>query len=159
MPGLEGLLTRLSEAKLRFVVVGGYAAVAHGSTVLTQDMDICMPFDEKNLTVLLRALSDLNPVHRMSPARPPFDESALGSSWMNLYLDTDWGQLDCLGEVRGVGGFEEVLHQSQEVELGDATIRLLGIDALIRAKEAMQRPKDREAVVQLRAIQERRRNG
>ena len=156
MPGLENLLTRLIEARLRFVVVGGYAAVAHGATVVTQDVDICMPLDARNVASLLDALGDLHPVHRMTPARRPFAEADLGSHWKNLYLDTDWGQLDCLGEVAGIGDFEAVLDQSEEILLRAVPFRLLRIEALIRAKEAMRRPKDRETVLQLRAIRERR---
>ena len=154
MPGLESLLTRLIDADVRFVVVGGYAAVAHGSTILTRDIDICVPFDAANVEALLAATEDLHPVHRMSPARPPFDRSALTTNWKNLNLHTDWGQLDCLGEIEGIGSYEEVEARSDEVSLGDASCRILTIDALILAKEAMGRPKDREAVIQLKAIRE-----
>jgi len=159
VPGLENLLTRLLESEVRFVVVGGYAAVAHGSTVLTRDMDICLPFDVENLETLLVAIEDLHPVHRMTPARPAFDRTALTTSWMSLYLATDWGQLDCLGEIAGIGGYEEVLKRSEEVPLGEASCRILTIEALIRAKEVMGRPKDRETVIQLRAIRERQQEG
>ncbi|MEN8149046.1 MAG: nucleotidyltransferase [Planctomycetota bacterium] len=155
VPGLEGLLTRLLTAEVRFVVVGGYAAVAHGSTVFTEDMDICLPLDSENVESLLAATEDLNPVHRMSPARPPFDRSALTTKWKNLNLDTDWGQLDCLGEIAGLGTYQDVVQQSEEVTMGDTTCRILTIEALIRSKEAVGRPKDREAIIQLRAIRER----
>ena len=122
-------------------------------------MDICLPLGGENVEALLAATGDLNPVHRMSPARPPFDRSALTTNWKNLYLDTDWGQLDCLGEISGIGGYDDVMQHSEEVSVGDASCRILTIDALIRAKEAMGRPKDREAVIQLRAIRERRGEG
>ena len=159
MPALESLLTRLLAGGVGFVVVGGYAAVAHGSTVLTRDMDICLPLGSENLEALLTAIEDLHPVHRMTPARPVFDRSSLTTKWKNLYLDTDWGQLDCLGEVTGLGGYEEVHRHSEEVPLGSAMCRILTIDALIRAKEAMGRPKDRETVIQLRAIKEQQQEG
>jgi hypothetical protein len=41
------------------------------------------------------------------------------------------------------------------VTIGDRTCRVLGLDALIRAKEAAGRPRDQETVVQLKAIRER----
>lgn len=106
---------------------------------------------------LQEAIADLHPVHRMSPARPPLrltPDTCAGLR--NVYVDTDWGQLDCLGEVLGVGSYEEVLAQSVEVPLPAGPCRILGIDALIKAKEAMKRPRDREAVLQLRAIRQRR---
>ena len=73
----------------------------------------------------------------------------------NLYLDTDYGQLDCLSEVAGVGDYEAAEAESIEVELDSGPCRILTLDALIRAKEAMGRPRDIEAAVQLRAIREK----
>jgi hypothetical protein len=75
----------------------------------------------------------------------------------NLYLDTDWGQLDCLGNVLGVGDFEEVLRASMSIRLPFGTCRVLTISALINAKSAMDRPRDRETVEQLTIIRRRTR--
>ena len=63
--------------------------------------------------------------------------------------------LDCISEVLGVGDFDVVLGESLPVQLGFGECRILSLDALIRAKEAMNRPRDREAVVQLKAIKAR----
>jgi molybdopterin-guanine dinucleotide biosynthesis protein len=41
MPDFESLLSRLIDHHVDFVIVGGFAAVAHGSSLLTQDVDIC----------------------------------------------------------------------------------------------------------------------
>lgn len=158
MPGLESILERLIRARVEFVVVGGFAAVAHGASLVTQDIDICCAFTPDNLMRLQAALADLQPTHRMIPARPLMQltrESCVGLQ--NLYLSTDWGQLDCLGAVLGIGGYEEVQAHSVDVELPAGPCRVLDIDALIRAKEAMGRERDREAVLQLRAIRERTR--
>ena len=65
--------------------------------------------------------------------------------------------MDCLGEVLGIGGFDAVLKQSLEVELPFGRCRLLDIDGLIRAKEAMNRDHDRITVSQLREIKKRMR--
>ena len=156
MPDLESLLQRLIRGEVGFVLVGGFASVAHGVSLPTQDVDVCCRFTPENLMRLQRAIADLHPVHRMLPARPPLrltPETCAGLR--NLYLDTDWGQLDCLGEVLALGSYEEVLGESVTVELVGGACRILSIDALIRAKEAMGRPRDREAVLQLRAIRER----
>jgi hypothetical protein len=92
----------------------------------------------------------------MVPSRPPLALTPEGGVGLqNLYLATDWGQLGCLGSIQGVGGFEEVAAQSISITLPSGPCRVLGIDALIRAKEAMGRDRDREAVLQLLAIRER----
>jgi hypothetical protein len=72
----------------------------------------------------------------------------------NLYISTDEGRLDCLGDVIGVGDFPTALRESVEVDLGRRTCHVLGIDALIRSKELAGRPHDLEAIIQLKAIRE-----
>ena len=158
MPDLESLLGRVIQAQVEFVVVGGFAAVAHGVSLPTQDIDVCCRFTPENLLELQGAIADLHPVHRMVPSRPSLSLTAEACADLrNLYLDTDWGQLDCLGEVLGVGDYQAVVAQSVPVELAGGVCRILSIDALIRAKEAMGRQRDREAALQLRAIRERQR--
>ena len=140
------------------MVVGGFAAVARGVTQLTQDIDICCRLTPDNLMRLQDALSDLHPVHRMPPERPPLRLTReTAAEFRNLYLETDWGQLDCLGEVLNVGGYDQALVQSVEVQLPGGPCRILAINALVQAKQAMGRDKDRETILQLRAIQERTR--
>ncbi len=157
MPDLESLLSRLIRDKVEFVVVGGFAAAAHGVTLVTQDVDICCSFTPDNLMRLQKALADLHPVLRLTPAKLPLSITKSGCrAWKNLYLQTDLGQLDCLSEVSGVGNYGQAWRQSIRLKLGNQSIRVLDIDGLIDAKQAMSRPRDREAVVQLQAIKEKR---
>jgi hypothetical protein len=157
MPDTADLLARLVEQKVDLVVVGGFAAAAHGASLVTQDIDVCCDFSSRNLMRLQTALFDLHPVHRITPARLPLHLTRKTcTTFKNLYLDTDFGQLDCLSSIDGIGSFREVKRQSIAISLPLGTCRILSIDALIRAKEAMSRPRDREAVRQLKAIRERR---
>jgi len=149
------LLQRLARAGVNFVIVGGYASVVHGCTFLTQDVDICCDFSPANLLALQEAIADLHPVHRMTPGRQPLELTAENAGqFRNLYLDTDLGPLDCLSEIQGLGGYDEVVKASQTIEIDGVLLRVLTIDALIAAKEAMNRPRDRETIRQLRAIKE-----
>lgn len=157
MEKLELLLARLIQHQVEFVVVGGYAAVAHGVTLLTQDIDICCRFTPENLAKLEKALGGLHPAHRMTTPRRPFN---LARDWRpglnNLYLETDVGQLDCLSAVLAVGDYDTVREESVEVGLPCGRCPILGIDALIRAKKAMGRLQDKVAAMQLTAIRERK---
>jgi hypothetical protein len=149
------LLRRFVGADVDFVIVGGYAGVVHGCTLVTQDVDICCDFTPANLLALQKAVADLHPVHRMTPGRQPLQLTAENTGqFKNLYLDTDLGHLDCLSEIQGLGGYDEVAKASQTIEIEGMPLRVLTIDALIVAKEAMNRPRDREAVRQLKAIKE-----
>jgi len=72
MPALESLVERLVRHQVEFVIVGGFAAVAHGVSLVTQDVDSCCPFTPENLLRLQRAVGDLHPFHRLPPGRVPF---------------------------------------------------------------------------------------
>jgi hypothetical protein len=91
----------------------------------------------------------------MTPQKLPLALTAESCRGLkNLYIQSDWGQLDYLGEVAGVGGFEEALKHSIELDLGFGSFRILDIEKLITSKEAMSRPKDMPAIIQLKAIRE-----
>ena len=149
------LLKRLHQTDVSFVLIGGFAATAYGCTLFTQDIDLCCDFSPENLMRLQKALAGLHPVHRMTPNRKPLEltlENAAGLK--NLYLDTDLGTLDCLSFVEGIGDFRQALKASREIETNGLTLSILTIDALIRTKEVMRRPRDQQAVIQLKAIRE-----
>ena len=64
------------------------------------------------------------------------------------------GDIDLLGEVAGVGSFAEVFDCSEHLKLFDYEVRVLTLDALIRAKKAAGRPKDLDVLPQLETLQE-----
>jgi hypothetical protein len=103
---LDRIIQRLTEFNVEFVLVGGYAAVALGAPVITQDVDVCLNFTKENLERLSAALVDLHPKHRITPQRLPLEITSQNwDSLKDLYLELDWGVLDCLGEVKGLGDF------------------------------------------------------
>jgi hypothetical protein len=157
MSNFEDLVDRLIRAQMEFVIIGGFAALAHGASMMTEDVDVCCPFSERNLKALESALSDIHPVHRMTPQRLPFVLTPeLCGSIKNLYLATDLGKLDCLGEVLGLGNFEEVKRRSVVIRFNAGECRVLDIDALIETKFATNRTRDRMTILQLKAIKERK---
>jgi hypothetical protein len=159
MKNLSELTRRLIAAQVEFVLVGGFAAVAHGVTLVTRDVDICCRFSEANLMRIQTAFADL---HRMRKDLPLELTPELCAGLKNLYLETvyletDLGVVDCLGEVLGVGNFDEVLKNSIEIELPCGNCRIINIDALIIAKEAMNRNHDRITVHHLKEIKKQQR--
>ncbi|HEX2971609.1 MAG TPA: hypothetical protein VHP11_04720 [Tepidisphaeraceae bacterium] len=146
-------LQRLRDHAVEYVVVGGVAAILHGSSHVTEDLDICAPLDEQNLRRILDALRDLHPRFRMHPNHPPlFDDVQRLIGFRNLNLMTDWGILDILGEITGIGSYEEVSRHTTDVQLGQITVRILDLPSLIRAKRETKRPKDLRAVPELEFI-------
>ena len=156
MQNLSELARRLIASHVEFVLVGGFAAVAHGVTLVTRDVDICIRLEAENFSRIQHAFADLHPVHRSRPDQPLVLAPGQCAELKNLYLKTDLGIVDCLGEVLGISRFQEALEHSVEVELPCGRCRILGIDALIRAKEAMNRDHDRITVKQLQEIKRQR---
>ena len=147
------LLFQLDKEDVNFVIIGGFAGVVHGCTFVTQDVDICCQFTTANLLRLQKALAGFNPVHRMAPKRPMLKLTEGNcKDYKNLYLDTDIGQLDCISFAQGIGDFEKVLQASQIIEVENHKLNVLRIEALIETKKAMNRPHDREAVIQLETM-------
>jgi hypothetical protein len=154
---LQQLLHLLVEHDVAFVVIGGFAAVVHGSSRVTQDIDVVFDWSEDNLGRLLSALAAVHPRHRfVSPTRPVTESTKELASYRNLFLLTDAGALDILGDVTGVGNFSAAAHRSIEVLLWGVPCRVLDLDALIDAKRALGREKDREILFELEAIRSRR---
>ena len=129
------LLRRLSTEKVEFVLVGGMAAIAHGSATVTEDVDLCIRFDLPTLTGVLRALAGTNPRERMNPLKPPVGEPARYVGYRNLYLVTDDGVLDLLSEILAVGDYPAVVANAVEMDLGGFSCRVIGLEDLIACTE------------------------
>jgi hypothetical protein len=146
----------MDECGVDFLLVGGFGAVAWGCSMVTRDVDVACRMEPDNLLRLFTVVETLHPVHRMIPQRQPFTrEQAEKGNLKDLYLSTDLGQLDCLGEIKGIGNYTACLANSEIIDLGGFDVRVLTLDALIRAKRATGRPRDLYAVIELEAIRER----
>jgi predicted nucleotidyltransferase len=153
---LTQLVQRLCEADIDFVIVGGYAAVLHGSSHVTRDLDVCMVLSSANVEKLREIFKDLHPTHRFTPQRLSFlNNPDPGVSLKNLYLQTDIGAVDFLSTITGVGSFEDVGRGAVSVELFGKRLRVIGVEDLIKAKEALGREKDVLVAKELRAILEK----
>jgi hypothetical protein len=152
---IEAPLRLLGEHKVDCVIVGGIAALIHGSLLLTNDVDVCYARDPENLKRLAGALQSVHARLRNAPEGLPFilDAETLKRG-LNFTFTTDVGDLDLLGEVRGVGHYDEVVADSITVELFDYRFAVIDIGKLVIAKRAAGRPKDLLALPELEAIQE-----
>ncbi len=154
---LEPILRQLTGFGVEFVVIGGVAAAAQGSVRPTYDIDICYRRAPENLTRLANALTPWHPRLRGAPDDLPFrwDVHTLELG-LNFTLQTDAGAIDLLGEVTGLGYYEQVLAVSEVMELYGLPVRVLTLEGLIIAKRATGRPRDREQLLELEALLELR---
>jgi hypothetical protein len=150
-------LLRIAELLYRhgveFIVLGGEAAVLHGSPLATFDTDLCYRRTTENLARLATALREVHPTLRGAPPGLPFrldaESLALGA---NFTFETDLGPLDLLGWVEPIGTYEQLLPRVETIEIGSSILQVIGLDDLIAIKQHIRRPKDQAVLYQLLAI-------
>ena len=161
MTDFRTLISLLVNNSVEFILVGGAAATAHGSSRLTEDLDIVYRRTPENISRLIQALAPHEPYLRGAPFGLPFSwEERTVWNGLNFTLITNLGALVLLGEITGGGVYEELLPGSIRLRLYGVDCLCLGLEQLIHVKRAAGRPKDLETIAELEAIlEEQRRNG
>lgn len=139
---IEAPLRLLAEYEVECVIVGGVAAAIHGSLVLTNDLDVCYSRAPENLKRLASALQVVHARLRNVPGELPFilDAEPL-TRGLNFTFTTDIGDLDLLGEVQGVGQYEDVRAGSVTVDLFGHRFVVIDIGKLIIANARLVGPR------------------
>jgi predicted nucleotidyltransferase len=147
---VEAFVKLLATHNVQFVIIGGQAMRILGSAYITEDTDICYQRTSANLAALVAAFASIHPYLRGVPPGLPFrfDVPTLAAG-LNFTLDTDYGKIDILGEVSGIGFYDQVLAQSVEKILYGLSVRILSVDGLIAAKKAAGRTKDQLHLLEL----------
>jgi hypothetical protein len=150
----RALLRRLIDGGVDFVVVGGIAAVAHGSATFTQDLDIAYAPDPGNLDRLGRVLISLDARLRGVTDDVPFvpDGRTLKRTRV-LTLETPIGLIDLLAQPDGAPQYTRLRERATRELIGGVHVHVASLDDLIAMKKAAGRPKDLVAVEELEAIQ------
>src|SRR5258708_98766 len=158
--GFFQILRTLNEHGVRYVLIGGLAAIMWGSDYITKDIDVCYARDEENLRALVRALRSLDAHLRGWPKGVPefIDERAfrLGDT---MTFVTKFGDLDCLGTPAGTDGYSELAAQASSMTVDEnVTFLVASIDHIIHMKRTAGRPKDLSEVENLKVLKEMRRD-
>ena len=153
----DELLRRLVAAGIRFVVIGGLAAQAHGSPSLTADLDIVPSWDRENLRRVADVLADVAAIRHGvpagSPPMPPLDERTLLAGSL-FTLTTRFGRFDLLANPDPGLDFELLAAGAGTGEIDGVRVAIASLDDLIAMKRAAGRPKDRVEVEILGALRE-----
>ncbi|EMJ99153.1 hypothetical protein AB3N61_11755 [Leptospira sp. WS58.C1] len=154
MTKFEKILELLENAEIDYILIGGLAATAFGSSRLTTDIDLIYSRSSENRKKISEMFSSLHPYLRGAPPNLPFqfDERTL-SSGLNFTLSTDLGDIDLLAEVPG-GNYESLKNDTIDLEIFGQKCKCIGLRKLIELKKASGRPKDFEAIAELQAILE-----
>jgi hypothetical protein len=135
-PDFRDLLSELSAADARFLIVGGYAVAVHGRPRATKDIDVWVEASRENAPRVLRALKRFGaPLHGLT-------EHDLTTPEVGLQIGVPPQRIDVLTKVSGVR-FEEAWPNRVEIDLAPGLrVPFLGLSDLLRNKRAAGRPQD-----------------
>jgi hypothetical protein len=144
------LLSVLRSHSVDFVVVGGMAGMALGSTYPSYDLDIAHARDTANIQRLVAALEELEAELRIGGESPPpaaempfqLDTRSIENG-LNFTFRTRYGSLDVLGDPGGISSYRALVESSRETEIDGVPVRVCSIDHLIAMKRNAARPKDK----------------
>jgi len=172
MPGLDGppsdlrrLIEVLDRHAVEYLIVGGSGRLPYGAERPTDDADCVVRRDRANLDRLAGALRELrarlrvggmsDAEDRMLPVQ--IDNATLDMAGMSTWM-TDAGPFDVLAGLKAADGhlvlYEELVQRSTVLQGDGFVVRAAGLDDIITAKERADRPKDREALPELRSIRD-----
>lgn len=152
-PPPSEILVTLGRCGVDFVVIGGIAAVAHGSRRLTRDIDVAVRPDDENLARLeeaLRALQAVQLTREGERAIEPADIAmiALGTT---LHTNTIAGRLDIVGSPAGAAPYPDLRRRARVIPVFDIPTPVVGLDDLLAMKRASGRPLDLQDIADLTA--------
>lgn len=147
------IIEALAEAGVEFVLIGGLAGGAHGSTYPTYDVDVMYARDVENLERLAAVLGELGATLRGAPADLPFilDAKTLAEGGTFTFA-TRFGSIDLLAYASGAPPYDKVRADAGTIEIGGRSVRVASLDHLIAMKEAAGRTKDKLMATEYRQI-------
>lgn len=151
----ERMLQVLEEHGVRSILIGGFAAVIHGSPYVTTDIDVVPEGGLDNLERLSAALRAMNA--RVWTASEPegirFDHDAASIAGVRVWnLVTDLGRLDITFEPSGTTGYEDLARGAVRLEILGTRVDVASLADIVRSKEAAGREKDRLVLPVLRRL-------
>jgi hypothetical protein len=157
-------LFRVLDAEgVRYVVVGGLAATAHGATRVTFDVDLVPEWSDENLERLVSALRVLGAELHVSDVDEPV-AFALDAQSLRQFEVSTWrtrlGDIDVIAgtptATRGVlARYEALAARAQERSAFGVTLLIASLDDIIESKEALGREPDLVALPELHRLRAR----
>jgi len=129
------MLQCLLDAKVEFLLVGGYAMAAHGYPRATKDIDLWVLPDPHNAVKVLCALA------AFGAAMEQISATDLTSAGSVLHLGVPPRRIDIITVADGVD-FATCQANAVMVEIGGIQIPLISVSDLIANKLASGRPQD-----------------
>lgn len=151
----QEILATLDRHDVRYVLIGGLAAVLHGSAHVTTDVDIVPEEAADNLERLSAALRELDARIRVTgePDGVAFDPAPEFLRRVRVWnLQTMQGDLDIAFEPSGTRGYEDLRRDMVAIRVRGLDVPVASLADVIRSKEAAGRERDRAVLPGLREL-------
>ncbi len=164
---IDRLLATLDRHGVDYLLVGGVAAIAHGAVRPTSDLDCLARRSRANLERLANAMRELHARLRVGglsdeeAARLPttLDSDTLGRMEISTWR-TNAGDFDVLTDIPARDGhrlrYEDVVERAAVQDVHGIAVQVAALEDVIASKEWADRPKDHEALPELRELAARR---
>lgn len=160
---VQKIVEALNAAGVRYVFVGGLAVIAHGYLRTTQDVDLIIDLDQKNLSAGLHALEELGYQPRLPVSLEQFVNPEIRRSWIrekNMLVFPLWQPSLAYGMTVDIFvecpfDFNEEYDRAlwMEFKAGEKA-PFVGLERLIQMKKEAARPKDLADIDQLRKVED-----
>ncbi|MBI4598096.1 MAG: nucleotidyl transferase AbiEii/AbiGii toxin family protein [Candidatus Omnitrophica bacterium] len=138
----EELLGSFNKHKVRYCLVGAFAVAYHAIPRYTKDMDLLIEPSEENAKKILNALRDFGFGALNITAHD------LTTAGQIVQLGYEPLRVDLLTSVKG-STFSEIWRHRRQGLYGKRRVWFIGLDELIKSKQASGRPQDRVDVKKL----------
>jgi hypothetical protein len=143
-PNLSAIIEGLVKADIKFIIVGGLAAVVQGAPVTTMDVDIVHNRSPENIVKLFAFLKSIGAVHRRLDDKviEPTERDISGQG--HALFSTRLGPLDVLAVIEEGKTYDDLLEHTVDVKFRGHTIKVLDLKMIIELKKASKDPKDKQ---------------
>lgn len=138
------LIRHLNESELKYLIIGGVAAIIYGIPRVTKDIDIAIIPDYKTIEKLLEILKNLE----FGTAFITNPKKILESK---VTIFEDYFRLDILTEAKGFD-FNSAWEKREVISVKDINLNIVALEDLINMKKAAGRKVDLEDVLLLEKI-------
>lgn len=155
----EPLFEALNRADVRYVVVGGLAAVLHGHARLTADVDLVVDLAPEEARRAIETLLDLGLEPRLPVEATDFADEAIRRQWVEERGMRVFSLFDPSNPMRSLDlfaehpiAFEQLWSRAVVFPLRSTHVRVVSVSDLIELKRLAGRPKDLQDIEALEAI-------
>jgi hypothetical protein len=143
-PDLSAVLEGLINADIKFILVGGLAAVVQGTPMTTLDVDIVHQRSSENIVKLLSFLKSIDAVHRRPDDKiiEPTEQDLSGDG--HALYSTRFGPLDVLAVIEQGKTYDNLIDYTMDIKFRGHSIKVLDLEMIIELKRTSKNPKDKQ---------------